>query len=84
MGILLTFIFMEGARSVTFLNCNTGPCTDRKTFWDKVVSSGMLATKNLILAGDLNFTVSVGEVWGSKDCPDPLASISKEFLGIMV
>jgi hypothetical protein len=42
-----------------------------------VVNSGLLATKNLILAGDLNFTVSASEVWGSKAILDPLVEFFK-------
>jgi len=37
----------------------------------------LLATKHLIVAGDLNFTVSAGEVWGTKSCLDPLARYFK-------
>jgi hypothetical protein len=33
----------------------------------------MLAHKNLIVAGDLDFTVSDGEVWGDTTQLDPLA-----------
>jgi hypothetical protein len=49
-----------------------------KNFWDKVVSRGMLAHKNLIVAGDLNFTVSAGEVWGDTTHLDPLAGYFKD------
>jgi endonuclease/exonuclease/phosphatase family metal-dependent hydrolase len=43
-----------------------------------VINSGLLATKNLIIAGDLNFTVSANEVWGSKARLDPLVECFKE------
>jgi hypothetical protein len=53
--------------------------SDRKTFWDKVAFRGMLAHKNMIVAGDLNFKVSVGEVWGASTQLDQLAGYFKEF-----
>jgi hypothetical protein len=37
----------------------------------------MLAYKNMIVAGDLNFTVSVGEVWGDTTHMDPLEGYFK-------
>jgi hypothetical protein len=75
-GILLEGTLLEGNQTVSFSNCY-GPCTDRKSLWDIVVNSGLLATKNLILAGDLNFTVSASEVWGSKARLDPMAEYFK-------
>jgi hypothetical protein len=62
-GILLMGITLENNRDVNFLNVY-GPCFDRLLFWDRLASSGLLATKNLILAGDLNFTTGADEVWG--------------------
>lgn len=75
-GILLEGSLREDNRSISLLN-SYGPCIDRKPYWDSVVSSGLLATKNLILARDLNFTVSTGEVWGSKAGLDPLTKFFK-------
>jgi hypothetical protein len=43
-----------------------GPCTERKSFWEKVENSGLLSLKNLVLAGDLNLTLNAGESWGSR------------------
>lgn len=48
-GILLEGSLREDNRSISLLN-SYGPCIDRKPYWDSVVSSGLLATKNLILA----------------------------------
>jgi endonuclease/exonuclease/phosphatase family metal-dependent hydrolase len=47
-------------------------------FWNKVVASGLLAHNNLIVVGDFNLTMSVGEIWGDSAQPDPLADYFKE------
>jgi hypothetical protein len=50
-----------------------GPtCSERQLFWDRMVANGLLAAKNLILAGDLNFTTGADEVWGATTQLDKL------------
>jgi exonuclease III len=53
--IFLSGVTLENHRVINFLNVY-GPCFERLTFWDRLVTKGLLATKSLILAGDLNFT----------------------------
>jgi hypothetical protein len=77
-GFFLTGTCLENKNSLYVLNVY-GPCTDIILFWGKVASRGMLEHKKLIVAGDLNFTVSGGEVWGASTQLDQLAGYFKEF-----
>jgi hypothetical protein len=61
---------------LSLLNVN-GTCSDRRGFWDKVVEKGVLSHNNMIVVGDLNFTLNVSEVWGDSSHVDPLAGYFK-------
>ena len=39
-----------------------------------MVAGGLLDLPNIILVGDLNFTISSSKIWGQKDRIDPLTS----------
>ena len=41
-----------------------GPYHNRRSFWEQVNQAGILQEKALIMAGALNSTVSLEEVWG--------------------
>jgi hypothetical protein len=62
-GILLSGSSWNNNKSYNLLNVY-GPCSDRQLFWEKIEARGLLDLDNLIIAGDLNLTTSVGEVWG--------------------
>jgi hypothetical protein len=64
-GILLTGVYLPDKSRISFLNAY-GPCTGRRQFWELVESKGFLARDDLILAGDLNFTTNIDEVWGAR------------------
>ena len=62
-GILLSGVTLETQRVINLLNVY-GPCFERFSFWDRLVSKWMLATKTLIPAEDLNFTTGADKIWG--------------------
>jgi hypothetical protein len=72
-GILLSGNCFELNRTINLLNVY-GPCIDRKAFWQRLDDLGLLAAKNLILAGDLNLITSPKEMWGDKALSDPLSN----------
>ena len=51
-----------------------GPYGDRQVFRDNIKRVGLLKDHNLILGGDLNFTISNREVWGPHSRSDPMHS----------
>jgi hypothetical protein len=77
-GIFLSGSSLADKRRISFLNVY-GPCTDRKKFWEKVDGRGLLAHGDLIVVGDMNFTINSEEVWGATTLVDPLAVFFKEF-----
>jgi hypothetical protein len=54
-GHFTIWLSLENNKQICLLNVY-GPCNERKYFWDQVAVRGLLATKNLIVAGDLNLT----------------------------
>ena len=60
-GILLSGISLENNSQINLLNVY-GPCSERKDFWEQVASKVLLASNNLIVAGDLNLTTREDEV----------------------
>jgi len=63
-GILLKGVF-RGCNTVVKIFNIYGPFIDREAFWCRLEYSGILKDPALILLGDLNFTLSPTEIWGS-------------------
>ena len=61
-GIMLSGSFRVFFESITLVNCYA-PYNGREDFWKFLEDSGLLVSSSLILGGDLNFTLSVQEVW---------------------
>ena len=59
---LLKIVLKGKATGTTFSLYNVyGPYLNRKGFWEAFFSLGMLETRNVILGGDLNLTLSQKE-----------------------
>jgi len=77
-GVFLTGTCLWNKQSLSLLNVY-GPRSNKKIFWDKVASRGLLAHKNLIAAGEFNLTLNVKEVWGDSAHQDQLAGYFNNF-----
>jgi hypothetical protein len=67
-------IFVEGlGKEFKILNVY-GPYLDRLPFWETLLKLKLLKAKNLILGGDLNFSLGEAETWGPTARPDPLTT----------
>jgi hypothetical protein len=71
-SILLTGSSLVDKRRLTLLNVY-GPCMDHKTIWKKIADKGLLAHIDLILVGDLKFTLNFDDILGTTTLLDPLA-----------
>ena len=49
-----------------------GPCSDRERFWNPFFMKSYLYHPNLIVWGDLNFSLGASESWGASARVDPL------------
>jgi exonuclease III len=47
-----------------------GPYSDRVQFWENLKSAGVFSDPLTVIGGDLNFTLSLREVWGSNPRED--------------
>ena len=64
-GILLYARFKGLDYVFSIINCY-GPYANITVFWDCAIDGGIFNYPNLILAGDLKFTLSDLEVWGDR------------------
>jgi hypothetical protein len=69
-GIFLEGRFKHTKEPVKLLNCYAS-YKDREPFWQQLFDSGLLCEDNLIIGGDLNFTLTASEVWGELARTDP-------------
>ena len=70
-GIILEGGVQDFRKSVILINIYA-PYKETRVFWENVDSSGVLSFPNLIIDGDMNFTLFANEVWGSVSPLDPL------------
>ena len=75
-GILLVGKIQGFKDFIRILNIYA-PCKERKDFWDIIDASGVLSLQNLVVAGDLNFTMFSSKNWGMANSLDPLDGYSQ-------
>ena len=57
-----------------------GPYNERVPFWDSLRASQFLKKENVVIGGDLNFTLGVHDIWGLNARSDPLVAFFKTLL----
>ena len=78
-GILVNARFRGSPTTFSILNFY-GPYSNRESFWGKVRAGDLLSLPSLILAGDINFTLNTGEIWGNFSRLDPLTPFFTQLL----
>lgn len=57
-----------------------GPCHQRESFWNRLLSLHILSAENTIIGGDLNFSLGYSESWGSSAQIDPITGYMTDLL----
>jgi hypothetical protein len=57
-----------------------GPYSDRVSFWEELKLAGVFSDPLLIVGGDLNFTLSLREIWG----PNPREDRQRGFFSTLL
>lgn len=50
-----------------------GPCQERVSFWNDLLSKSVMGSQNLVIGGDLNFSIGNPKTWGPSAREDPLS-----------
>jgi exonuclease III len=77
-GLGLNMFSAELGRPLLLINIY-GPYSDRKRYWDSLDLSSWLTDRDVIVGGDLNFSLGATEVWGPRATPDPLTDYFTHF-----
>jgi exonuclease III len=73
-------VLVEGLGMTLNLLNIYGPNTDRIHFWNTLFKKDLLREENLIIVGDLNFSLGEAESWGSSTHLDPQDSFFSHLL----
>eukprot|EP00253_Pinus_taeda_P005582 PITA_05582 len=57
-----------------------GPCHQRESFWNRLLSLHILSAENTVIGGDLNFSLGYSESWGSSAQIDPITGYMTDLL----
>eukprot|EP00253_Pinus_taeda_P003525 PITA_03525 len=57
-----------------------GPCQERFAFWNNLLAKSVMRDQNLVVGGDLNFSIGTAEAWGPSAREDPLSDFFQNAL----
>jgi len=57
-----------------------GPCQERASFWNSLLAKFVMRDQNLVVGGDLNFSIGNAEAWGPSAREDPLSDFFQNSL----
>lgn len=57
-----------------------GPCQGREAFWNQLLNLSITLFENIIIGGDLKFSIGFSESWGSSAQIDPLSDTMGKIL----
>jgi hypothetical protein len=78
-GIGLNMYSTELGHSLLLINIY-GPYVDRKRYWDTLEKCSWFSEQEVVVGGDLNFSLGASEVWGPRSSLDPLVDYFTHFL----
>jgi hypothetical protein len=70
-GLGVEIVCADMGRYFTILNIY-GPYQDRVPLWESLLWKSFISKDNMIIGGDLNFSLGAAEVWGPRARADPL------------
>lgn len=56
------------------------PCNNGEAFWNHLLNLSIINYDNIIMGGDLNFSIGFGESWGSNAQVNSLSDIMEKLL----
>lgn len=65
--------YAELGKNILLINVY-GPYLDKILYWDRLLRCSFMDCEHLVLGGDLNFTLGLLEVWGTRSIPNPLSN----------
>jgi hypothetical protein len=75
--ILLSGVHLPDKRGLNLINVYV-LCTGQRRFWELLEAKGLVDLSNLIIAGDLKFSIGVDEIWGEKALLDMQATFFRD------
>ena len=71
-GMGIQVFWVKANLSLNILNIY-GPCNNTVAFWEALQTSPLLRSENVVIGGDVNFTLGDHEISGPRERVDPLA-----------